>query len=77
VLHFGKGLQGTATDPLRRRVGTDQLGMGLLQLLQLTEQPVVFGIRNTRLIEHVVAVVVCIQFMAQGADALGGVSHGK
>jgi hypothetical protein len=35
------------------------------QRLELVEQPVVLGVRNARLVEDVVAVVVLIQFSAQ------------
>src|SRR5690606_8992071 len=58
VLHLLELRQRRATDTLRGRVGRQQLGMGLLQLLQLAKQLVVFRVRNGGIIEYVVRVIV-------------------
>ncbi|MCY1519298.1 hypothetical protein D9M68_540480 [compost metagenome] len=47
-----------------------------LQGFQLMEQAVVLGVRDTRLVEYVVAIVVRIQLATKFEDALGGVGHG-
>ena len=65
VTHLSKGGQRRAAYPLGRRVGSDQLGMLGFQRLQLTEQTVVLGVRDARLVEHMVTVVMLIQFSAQ------------
>mgnify|MGYP003694504673 CR=1 FL=1 len=45
--------------------GVAELGMRRLQLGELAEQLVVLGIRNARIVEHVVAVVVRFDVPAQ------------
>ena len=47
-----------------------------LELLQLVVQPVVLGVRDLRVVEHVVAVEVVVELLAQLLDALGGVGAG-
>ncbi len=50
---------------LRGRVGRDELGMRRFQRAQFQHQPVVLGVGNQRIIEHVVAVVVLCNLRAQ------------
>ncbi|MDZ7829892.1 MAG: hypothetical protein U5K33_10540 [Halofilum sp. (in: g-proteobacteria)] len=44
--------------------------MLLLEFLQLTQQAVVLGVGDLRVVEHVVAIVVMVQPLAQFARAL-------
>ena len=62
--------QGLATDALCRRIGGDQVRMCLLQLDQLAEHLVVFGIRNDRIIEHIICMGMPVQFGLQPRGAL-------
>ena len=55
-----------AADPLRGRVGRNQLGMLRLQLDQLVHQPIEFGIADLGIVEDVVAVLVIADLVAQG-----------
>ena len=52
-------------DALRRGVGGDELGVRALERAQLLHQPVVLGVRDLRVVEHVVAVVVLCDLRAQ------------
>ena len=65
VAHLGKRRERRAAHALSRRVVADQLRIGRFQRLELLEQPIVLGVRNARLIQHVVSVVVQIQFSAK------------
>jgi len=76
VLDLSERRQRRAADPLRRRIPRDQFRMLSFQSLELVEQPIVLGVRNTRLVEDVVTVVVLIQFSAQFEDAGVGGGHG-
>ena len=58
VHHLPEGGARRARHALRRGVRRDQLGVLRLQRAQLLHQPVVLGVGNLRLIEHVVAVIV-------------------
>ncbi len=42
-----------------------------LDLLQLAEQPVVFGVGQVRLVEHVIGVIRALEFVAQPGRAFG------
>ena len=53
--HRYKPLQRATEHTLRRRIGREQLGVARLQVLQFTEQTVVLGVRDLRLVEFVVA----------------------
>ncbi len=77
VTHLAKGRQRFATHPLGGRLGGDQLGMLGLQRPQLLEQPVVLGIRHAGLVEHVVAIVMGVDFAAQFGNALGSGLGGR
>jgi hypothetical protein len=45
-------------EALRRRIGRDDGGKGALELLQLRDQPVVGGVRDTGTVQRVVEMVV-------------------
>ncbi len=77
MTHLAKGRQRFATHPLGGRLGGDQLGMLGLQRPQLLEQPVVLGIRHAGLVEHVVAIVMGVDFAAQFGNALGSGLGGR
>ena len=62
--------------PLRRRVGARQLRVLGLERLEATEEVVVFGVRDDRVVEHVVAVVVVLELAAEPLDHLADVSGG-
>ena len=72
MAHLAERRQRFATDPLGRRLGSDQLGVFGLQGLEFAEKPVVLRIGNRRLVEHVVAVVVGVDLAAQGGKTFGG-----
>ena len=76
MLDLGERRQRRTADPLRRRITRDQIRMLGLQGLELVEQPVVLGVRDARLVEDVVTVVVLIQFSAQFEDTGVGGGHG-
>ena len=59
------------TDPLRRRVRTDELGMLLLERLELVEERVVRRVVDLWVVEDVVAVVVAPDQPAELRGALG------
>ncbi|MNY09215.1 hypothetical protein D3C86_1421210 [compost metagenome] len=65
MTHLGKRRQRRTAHSLRWRVAGDQFGIGRFQSLELVEQAVVLGVRNARLVEHVVTIVVLIQLSAQ------------
>ncbi len=68
VLYDAERLDGRSPDALGRRVGRDQLGMGRLQLDEAAHEPVVLGVADDRLGEHVVAVVVVVYFRPELLD---------
>ena len=55
-------------DALRRRVGRDETGIGLLERDELVVELVVLGVGDLRIVEDVVAVEVVVEDLAQ----LGG-----
>ena len=59
-----------AAGALRRRIGRDQLGMLRLDRPQLVDQRVVLIIADLRIVEHVVAVAVVVELLAQLRRAL-------
>ena len=63
---------GVAADPLRRRVGREQLGVLGLERAQLVEQRVVGVVADLGVVEDVVAVAVVLELAAQLGDALRG-----
>ncbi len=63
-------------DTLCRRIGRDQLGMFAFERAQPIEKFVVLAVRNFRIIEHVVAVVVVIDGCAQRIDFFAHLAWG-
>src|SRR5260370_5356319 len=59
---------GLDSQPLRRRVWRDELRMLRLEPLELVHHLVEVGIRNFRGIEHVIAILVVPDFLAQSFD---------
>jgi len=76
VTHLGEGRKRSAADTLGRRVTGHQLRVLGFKGLELVEQPVVFRIRNARLVQYVVAIVVLVQLSAQLKNAGFGGGHG-
>jgi hypothetical protein len=62
---------GRAGHALRRRILCDELRMRRLDRAQLLHEPVVFRVRNRGLVEHVIAVIVAVDLLAQPRRALG------
>jgi hypothetical protein len=69
VAHRHEAVEHAADDPLGGRVGGQQLGVRRLDRLQLLEQAVVFGVGDRRVVEHVVAVGMLLQQLAQRGGA--------
>jgi hypothetical protein len=65
VVSVSVSIEHRADDPLCRRIGRDELGMGGLDRLQFLVQAVVLGVRNLRRIEHVIRLGVMEQDLAQ------------
>ncbi len=80
VAHPGKTGRRSCTHAPGRRIRRCQLRVRDLQRLQLAHQPVVFGIRNARVIEHVIAVVGVLDRLPQHRGSLcraaGVLPHG-
>ncbi len=70
VLDGGQRRERLAAHPLGRRVRRHQLGVLLLERLELAEERVVGLVRDLRPIEHVVQVLVLPQLLAQLRDPL-------
>ena len=64
-LHRPEGGDRRGPHALRRRIRREQLRMLGLERAQLHHEPVVFGVRNLRIVERVIAVVVALQQLAQ------------
>ena len=56
-------------DPLGGRVGRGQLRILGLEGAELLHEPVVLGVRNLGLVEHIVAIVVVVDLGPQLVDA--------
>ncbi len=65
---FDESLARLAADALRRRIGRDQLGMRGLELFQLVHQTIEFGVADFGIVEHVIAVLVMPNLLAQGFE---------
>jgi hypothetical protein len=63
---------GRRADALRRRIGCHQVGILFFERLQLAHQPVVLGVGDLRIVEHVVAIVVMLELRAQLTDSCRG-----
>ncbi len=75
VTHLSEGRQCGTAHPLRRRIGRDQMRVFCLKGLEFVEQAVVLGIRDARLVQNVIAVVVLIQLCTQFQDSGFGGLH--
>ena len=71
MAHAGEGVERSAADALCRRIGCHQFRVRRLDRLQLLEQTVVFGVRDQRIVEHVVAVGVLVQGASELLDRRG------
>ncbi|MNX79614.1 hypothetical protein D3C86_1112500 [compost metagenome] len=69
--------QRRAAHALGGRIVGQQVGMLGLQRLEFAEQRVVLGVRNRRIIEHVVLVGVAFEFIAQPLHARGSGGIGR
>ncbi|MNI17184.1 hypothetical protein D3C73_705460 [compost metagenome] len=65
VTHLGERRQRRAAHSLGRRIAGDQFRIGGFKRFELVEQPIVLGVGNARLIQHVIAIVVLIQLGTQ------------
>ena len=65
MAHAGKRVQRFAADALGRGIRRDQPRVRRLQSLERLEQSVVFGIRNLRVVQHIVVVCVLVELVAQ------------
>ena len=78
VAHGRQAVEHLADDPLRGRIGAAQRRVRGLQRLQLGEQAVVLGVGDLRRVEHVVAVRMVVQLLAQQRGAVGrGLRRGR
>jgi hypothetical protein len=68
VRHLGEAFAGLATDTLGRRVGRDELWVGLLKLLQAVHQRVILRIGDFGRVEDVVEMLVVANLFAQRLD---------
>ena len=68
-----KAVEHRADHALGRRIVGDEFGVFGLDSLQFLEQPVVFGVGDLRVIEHVIAVRVTLQLFAKERRALRGI----
>lgn len=74
--HGGKFLPGLGSDPLGRRVGSNEFGEGPLQGLKPLEKAVKFPVGDFRPILYMVEVVVPADFLPKGVDLLPRLSPG-
>ena len=70
VRHLDEALARLAAHPLGGRIGGDQLGMLGFERLEFVHQPVEFGVADLRIVEHVIAVLVIADLVAQRFDLL-------
>ena len=76
MTNLGETVQRRRAHPLGRRIGRDQLRMLLFEILQFPQQAIVLAVADLRIIEHIVTVVVIIDFVPQAGDAISVVGHG-
>ena len=69
VAHLAEALQGLRPHALGGGVGRHELRPAGFELLQLAHEAVVLGIRDLRLVEHVIEIVVVIDLAAQRLHA--------
>ncbi|MNN84537.1 hypothetical protein D3C81_2017100 [compost metagenome] len=77
MTHLGERGQRRTAYALGRRIAADQFRMLRFEFLEFAEQPVVFGVRDTGLVEDVVAVVVQVEFGAKFEDTGLRGGHGR
>ena len=65
VCHLCELVVEVTPHPLRRTVGVEAFGMRLLQVLQFAHELVELQVADTRLVKHVVPVIVFVQLLAQ------------
>ena len=75
VLDLRKGPVDVVAHPLRRRVGVEILGIGLLELLQLVHHLVEGAVVDGRGIQHIVVIVVLVELLAQASYLFLGRFH--
>ena len=77
MTHADKRIQRLAAHALCGRVGAVQLWMSRFKRLQLFEQAVVLGVRNSGCIQHVVLMAVVVQLRSQlrNSGSGGGGRH--
>ena len=61
MLDLLERFQRLGTDALRGRIGGQQLGELDLQLFQFIEEPVILGVADLRLIEHIIEVIMALK----------------
>jgi hypothetical protein len=69
VRYLRKGAEGFSAHALGWGIRGYPLWMATLQFLQLAHQAVVLSVRNLRIVEHVIAVIVSLQFRLQLLEA--------
>ena len=75
--HLGEATVGLLANAMRGGVGIIELWMRRLQRFQFAHQSIVFGVRNRRIVEHVVAVIGVTDLRAQLGNALARIGrHG-
>ena len=72
VADFGEFVEGLAGDALGGGVGSDEVGIGLLQLGEFVLQGVGSGLGHNRFVQDVVMVAVIVDELAEFLDAGGG-----
>ena len=75
MLHRREAFQHTASHALGGRIGRQLFGMLCFEGLQFAEQLVVFRVGDGRRIQHIVAMVVALDLLAQLVDALCNRCH--
>ncbi len=77
MTHLSERRKRCTADALSWRLRSHEFRVLSLQCLQLIEKAIVLGVGDTGLIEHVVTVVVGVDFAAQFGDALGSFLGGR
>jgi hypothetical protein len=65
-----EGLERRGSYSLSRRVRRNQFGISALQLCESVEEAVIFRISDLRLIQHVVKVIVAVDFFPESPDRI-------
>jgi hypothetical protein len=71
VFDFGEAFERLAADSLSRRIWRCKFRVLLLELEELTEQPIVLGVRDFRRVFNVVEIVVILDLLPKIGDASG------